>query len=96
LPRPRSTGAGCAGTEAIAPRHLCLDCTPAHSGWVACDVCRGIRLCPICVDTVEMIVCACCKERQTQGLAPDRERAHYGMACASCVFPGWVCEACDY
>ena len=87
---------GRGGIEAVAPRCICVDCMPEDTDWVACDVCRGIRVCPVCVDTVEMVVCASCKERQVTGLAPDRGRANYGMACASCVFPGWVCEACDY
>ena len=96
VPRVGSTGASCGGIEAVAPRCICVDCMPEDTDWVACDVCRGIRVCPVCVDTVEMVVCASCKERQVTGLAPDRGRANYGMACASCVFPGWVCEACDY
>jgi hypothetical protein len=94
------TGARCNGAAGAAPRFLCLGCVPAHDagcgGWVACDVCRGIRLCPLCVDTVEMVLCDCCAERQKAGRGPDRGRASYGMACASCVFPGWRCEACDY
>ena len=55
---------------ALTPQALLLSLGPFTALLVlftACAACTHARRCPVCVDTVEMVVCDCCAERLKKG-----------------------------